>query len=151
MCRSALSTMPSAVGQPCFSTMSFSSEPALTPMRMGTFRSRAARTTSRTRSREPMLPGLRRMAWIPASRAESASRQSKWMSATSGTGVARTSSGSAAASSRLGTATRTTSAPASASARICASVPAVSLVSVVVIDWTTMGAPPPMGTLPTRT
>jgi hypothetical protein len=74
MWRSALSTIPSAVGQPCLSTMSCSSEPALTPMRMGTIRSRAARTTSRTRSRAPMLPGLSRMAWIPASSAFRASR-----------------------------------------------------------------------------
>ena len=74
MCRSALSTMPSAVGQPCFATMSSSSEPALTPMRMGTLRSRAAFTTSRTRSRAPMLPGLRRMQWMPAESAARASR-----------------------------------------------------------------------------
>jgi hypothetical protein len=74
MWRSALSTIPSAVGQPCLSTMSSSRDPALTPMRMGTARSRAAFTTSRTRSAEPMFPGLSRMQCIPASRARSASR-----------------------------------------------------------------------------
>ena len=43
------------------------------------------------------------------------------------------------------------SAPASARARICASVAAASAVSVVVIDWTETGAPPPMATPPTFT
>ena len=74
MCRSALSTIPSAVGQPCRSTMSFSSEPAFTPMRIGTLRSRAAFTTSRTRSRAPMFPGLSRIPCTPAESAASASR-----------------------------------------------------------------------------
>ncbi len=74
MWRSALSTIPSAVGQPCFATMSSSSEPAFTPMRMGTLRSRAAFTTSRTRPWLPMLPGLSRTQWMPASMAWSARR-----------------------------------------------------------------------------
>ena len=74
MWRAALSTIPSAVGQPYRSTMSSSSEPALTPMRMGTFRSLAAFTTSRTRSRDPMLPGLSRMQCMPAAIAARASR-----------------------------------------------------------------------------
>jgi len=74
MCRAADSTIPSAVGHPCRSTMSCSSDPALTPMRMGTSRSRAAFTTSRTRSRDPMFPGLSRTPCIPAASAASASR-----------------------------------------------------------------------------
>jgi hypothetical protein len=59
--------------------------------------------------------------------------------------------GSAAAASSSGTASRTRSAPASARARTCASVPSTSGVCVVVIDWTEMGAPPPISTAPTRT
>src|ERR671938_589269 len=72
------------------------------------------------------------------------------MSATRGTGVARTMAGSAAAASLFGTASRTMSAPASASARTCPSVASTSVVSVVVIDCTAMGAPPPIATDPTR-
>src|SRR5574341_480945 len=117
MWRSALSTIPSAVGQPWRARISFSSEPALTPIRTGTLRAAAARTTWRTRSRAPMFPGLSRIPWIPASSAAS----------------------------------RTTSAPASASARTCASVAATSAVFVQVIDWTAIGASPPIGTGPMRT
>jgi hypothetical protein len=41
------------------------------------------------------------------------------------------------------------SAPASAAARTCATVPATSVVRVFVIVWTLIGAPPPTGTFPT--
>src|SRR3989304_4426676 len=44
ICFNALSTIASGVGLPCFASSSFSSEPALTPMRIGVWRSRAART-----------------------------------------------------------------------------------------------------------
>ena len=90
-------------------------EPKLTPMRIGTCRSLARVTTSRTSSGLRMLPGLRRSPWIPASSAFSASVCSKWMSAISGTGECGTMSGSAAAALRSGTAMRTISQPASAS------------------------------------
>ena len=80
---SATSTMRSATrsrssrGIDCVSRRllctSSGSEPALTPMRKGTSRSRAAVTTRSTFSRSGMLPGLRRRAWTPASRASSAS------------------------------------------------------------------------------
>src|SRR5689334_14245756 len=64
-------------------------------------------------------------------------------------------SGTAAAASGTLTVMRTISDPASASAMHCAAVPAASAVSVLVIDWTTTGAPPPTctapGPLPTRT
>jgi hypothetical protein len=73
------------------------------------------------------------------------------MSAITGIGEKRTSFGSASASSLFGTATRTTSHPAEASAAICAVVAATSWVFVVVIDWTTTGAPPPIWTPPTST
>src|SRR5574341_404418 len=73
------------------------------------------------------------------------------MSATSGTGEPRTISPSAAAASASGTASRTTSAPAPASARTWSSVAATSAVRVQVIDWTAIGAPPPMATPPIRT
>ena len=90
-----------------------------------------------------------RTAATPASIAFSASEALKWMSAITGMGESRTMSGSAAASSFLGTATRTTSQPADARAAICAVVASTSCVFVSVIDCTTTGAPPPIATLPT--
>jgi hypothetical protein len=67
--RSALSTIASGQGSPYFSSKSRSSEPALTPMRIAQPWSRAAAITSRTRSGEPMLPGLIRRQAAPASAA----------------------------------------------------------------------------------
>src|SRR3989338_3674833 len=46
---------------------------------------------------------------------------------------------------------RPSSDPAPASSRPCRAVASESAVSVLVIDCTTMGAPPPMMTSPTRT
>src|SRR5512143_4093165 len=66
-----------------------------------------------------------------------------------GTSTCATMSGTARAASSLLTVTRTSSEPASASARTCATVAATSAVSVLVIDWTTIGAPPPIRTLAT--
>src|SRR5688572_1853205 len=60
-------------------------------------------------------------------------------------------SGTAAAASGVLTVTRTISDPASASSTHCRAVAAASLVSVIVMLWTTMGAPPPTWTSPTRT
>src|SRR5688500_3506102 len=57
--------------------------------------------------------------------------------------------GSASASSWLGQATRTMSQPEAVSSAICCNVALTSAVSVVVIDWTDTGAPPPTGTDPT--
>src|SRR2546421_11085852 len=54
--------------------------------------------------------------------------------------------GSASASSWEGTATRTIWQPVAVSSAICCSVAFTSAVSVVVIDWTDTGAPPPTGT-----
>ena len=51
--------------------------------------------------------------------------------------------------SARGMATRTISQPARARRAICASVASASRVSVLVIDCTVMGAPPPIGTPPT--
>ena len=56
--------------------------------------------------------------------------------------------GTAAAGSAMFTATRTSSEPASASALTCVTVASMSAVSVLVIDWTTIGEPPPTGTPP---
>ena len=126
------------------------SEPELTPIRIGTPASVARRATSATLSRPPMLPGLRRMQCAPASIAFSASVWLKWMSAITGTGERFTIVSSATASLSRGTATRTSSQPASAMRPIWASVASTSLVSVLVIDWTTTGAPPPIGTPPTQ-
>src|SRR4051794_39464882 len=58
-------------------------------------------------------------------------------------------SGSASASSWLGTATRTIWQPVAVSSAICCNVASMSVVFVVVIDWTDTGASPPTGTEPT--
>ncbi len=60
-------------------------------------------------------------------------------------------SGTARAASGVLTVTRTISDPASASSTHCRAVAAASAVSVIVMLWTTMGAPPPTCTPPTRT
>src|SRR3954464_6497969 len=109
----------------------------------------AARTTSATLSGPPMLPGLIRTAATPASIAFSARLALKWMSAMTGIGEKRTILASASASSVFGTAQRTTSQPADASAAIWAVVASTSCVFVRVIDCTTTGAPPPIGMPPT--
>src|ERR1700730_16136206 len=59
--------------------------------------------------------------------------------------------GTAAAASLRSTVMRTSSDPAGASAATWLAVASTSAVSVLVMDWTTTGAPPPTVTLPTRT
>ena len=59
--------------------------------------------------------------------------------------------GTAAALSSRSTVMRTISEPARCSAATCATVPSMSAVSVLVIDCTTTGAPPPTITPPTST
>src|SRR5579863_2402030 len=59
--------------------------------------------------------------------------------------------GTAAAASSRSTVMRTSSEPARASAATCFAVASASAVSVLVIDCTTTGAPPPTVTLPTLT
>src|SRR5436305_14400037 len=59
--------------------------------------------------------------------------------------------GTAAAASSRSTVMRTISEPARDSAATWAMVPSISAVSVLVIDCTTIGAPPPTATLPTMT
>ena len=59
--------------------------------------------------------------------------------------------GTALAASGVLTVIRTSSDPARASASTCAAVAATFAVSVSVMDCTTMGAPPPTRTGPTRT
>src|SRR5438874_12734714 len=109
----------------------------------------AARTTSATLSGPPMLPGLIRTAATPASIAFNARLALKWISAITGIGDSRTIRFSASASSVFGTAQRTTSQPALASAAIWAVVASTSCVFVSVMDCTTTGAPPPISTPPT--
>ena len=87
-------------------------------MRIGIPAFFAAPTTSATLSGPPMLPGLIRTAATPPSIAFSARLALKWMSAITGSGEKRTIRGSASASSPFGTATRTISQPALASAAI---------------------------------
>src|SRR5262249_25626286 len=59
--------------------------------------------------------------------------------------------GTAAAASSRSTVMRTISEPARDSAATCSTVPATLAVSVLVIDCTTIGAPPPTATWPTVT
>src|SRR5215510_5708936 len=73
------------------------------------------------------------------------------MSATTGMGERLTISGRASADLSSGTATRTTSQPASARRWIWSIVAGTSHVMVVVMDWTTTDAPPPICTPPTLT
>ena len=72
-CPSALSASASAVTPPYFRKISFSSDPPLTPTRMGMPRSRQPSATARTRSFDPMLPGLMRILSTPPSMHSSAS------------------------------------------------------------------------------
>ena len=145
---SALSTNASGVGFPYFASSSGSSDPAFTPMRIGTPRSLASRAISRTLSWYLMFPGLIRRPWMPASSAAIAYFHWKWMSATTGTVDFAAIATSASASSQCGTATRTMSTPAATSEAICCSVALMSAVFVVVIDWIDTGASPPIATPP---
>src|SRR6478752_10661506 len=72
------------------------------------------------------------------------------MSAMIGIGDSLTIVFSASASRSRGTAQRTMSAPASATLWICSIVATRLAVSVLVIVCTTTGAPPPIGTPPTK-
>ena len=96
-----------------------------------------------------MLPGLTRTAAQPASIAAKTYLGWKWMSAMTGICDLRAIAGSASASSWLGHATRTMSQPDAVSSAICWSVALMSVVGVVHIDCTEMGASPPTSTLPT--
>ncbi len=87
----------------------------------------------------------------PRSATSTATLWSKWISATIGTLTLGRIFARASTLGRLGTLTRTMSHPASSSRLISSRVFATSVVFVVVIDWTEIGAPPPMGTLPTMT
>ena len=93
-----------------------------------------------------MLPGLTRTAAQPASIAANTYLGWKWMSAITGICDFRAIAGSASTSSCDGTATRTIWQPDAVSSAICCSVALTSAVSVVVIDCTDTGAPPPTGT-----
>src|SRR4051794_2624762 len=125
------------------------SDPELTPMRSGVPSALARATTSAVFSGPPMLPGLIRTQCAPASSALIASVWLKWMSAITGIGDSATIVRSAATSCSRGTATRTMSAPASATRRIWSIVACTLAVSVFVIVCTATGAPPPIGTPPT--
>ena len=68
-----------------------------------------------------------------------------------GASTCRTISGTACAAASLLTVTRTSSEPASCSARTWATVASTSAVSVLVMDWTTIGWAEPTLTPPTTT
>src|SRR5215217_2911790 len=147
---SADSTSASAVALPYFSMIRLSSEPALTPIRIGMPAPDAALAISLTLSSNwRMLPGLTRTAAQPASIAAKTYFGWKWMSAITGICECWAISGSASASSWLGQATRTMSQPVAVSSAICWRVAFTSEVSVVVIDCTEIGWSLPTPTLPT--
>src|SRR5215472_10188181 len=153
---SADSTSASGVALPYLVSSRLSSDPAFTPIRIGTPASFAALAISATLSSNAlMLPGLTRTAAQPASIAANTYFGWKWMSAITGICDLRAISPSASASSCDGTATRTIWQPVAVSSAICCRVAFTFAVSVVVIDWTVTGAPPPTGTaclpLPTTT
>src|SRR5215831_6512268 len=144
---SADSTRASGVALPYLAISRLSSEPALTPILIGTPAADAARAISPTLSSNAlMLPGFTRTAAQPASIAANTYLGWKWMSAITGICDLRAICGSASASSWEGTATRTIWQPVAVSSAICCRVAFTSAVSVVVIDWTDTGAPPPTGT-----
>src|SRR5882672_1963871 len=68
-----------------------------------------------------------------------------------GTSTSATIAGTARAASSVFTVTRTSSLPAACNARTWAAVAAASAVSVLVIDWTTIGWALPTATPPTLT
>src|SRR5215831_4656002 len=141
------STSASAVARPYLASSRLSSEPALTPILIGTPAAAAARAISAILSSNAlMFPGLTRTAAQPASIAANTYLGWKRMSAMTGICDLRAICGSASASSWEGTATRTIWQPVAVSSAICCSVAFTSAVSVVVIDWTDTGAPPPTGT-----
>src|SRR5215469_16073243 len=148
--QSADSTSASAVARPYLASSRLSSEPALTPILIGTPASDAARAISATLSSNAlMFPGLTRTAAQPASIAANTYLGWKWMSAMTGICDLRAICGSASASSWDGTATRTIWQPAAVSSAICCKVALTSAVRVVVMDCTDTGAPPPTGIFPT--
>src|SRR5262245_4632252 len=147
---SADSTNASGVALPCLDSSRGSSEPAFTPIRIGTPASPAALAISATLSSNClMLPGFTRTAAQPASIAANTYLGWKWMSAMTGICDCCAITGSASASSWLGTATRTIWQPDAVSSAICCRVALMSAVTVVVMDCTDTGASPPTGTLPT--
>src|SRR5579859_4608312 len=144
---SADSTSASGVALPYLASRRLSSDPALTPIRIGVPVSDAARAISLTLSSNSlMFPGLTRTAAQPASIAANTYLGWKWMSAMTGICDFLAIAGSASASSCDGTATRTIWQPAAVSSAICCRVEFTSAVSVVVIDCTDTGAPPPTAT-----
>jgi len=94
----------------------------------------------------PMLPGLIRILSNPAAIAVRASLYWKCMSATSGFLTCCLMAASFSPASALSTDIRTMSAPTSNNWLICLTVASTSRVSVLVIDWTAIGNPPPMMT-----
>src|SRR3954464_13320768 len=144
------SASASGVALPYFWSRRRSSDPALTPIRIGVPWSFAARAISLTLSSNClMLPGLTRTAAQPASLAAKTYLGWKWMSAITGICDLRAMVARASASSCVGQATRTIWQPDAVSSAICWSVAPMSEVRVVVIDCTDTGAPPPTATGPT--
>ena len=134
---------------PYLASSRLSSEPALTPILIGVPASDAARAISLTLSSNSlMLPGFTRTAAQPALIAANTYFGWKWMSAITGICDFFAIAGSASASSCDGTATRTIWQPEAVSSAICCRVAFTFAVSVVHIDCTLTGAPPPTGDVP---
>ena len=101
---------------PHFAYNAGSSEPPLTPMRIGTPRSVASAATALMCSGRRMLPGLRRRPCTPASIAASAILYWWWMSAMTGIGERGTIWARPSAAAASLHVQRTMSQPAAASA-----------------------------------
>ena len=148
--QSADSTSASGVARPYFASSRLSSEPALTPIRIGVPVSLAALAISATwSSNARMLPGFTRTAAHPALMAANTYLGWKWMSAITGICDLRAMVASASASSLVGTATRTIWQPDAVSSAICCRVALMSAVTVVAIDCTDTGWSLPTQTPPT--
>src|SRR3984885_9979536 len=134
------STSASGVALPYFSMNRLSSEPALTPIRIGMPAAPAALATSPTLpSNSLMLPGFTRTAAQPASIAAKMYFGWKWISAMTGIWLLVAIAASASASSWRGHATRTMSQPVAVSSAICCRVELTSWVLVGHIDCTDIG------------
>ena len=148
--QSADSTSASGVALPYFASSRLSSDPALTPIRIGVPAALAARAISPTLSSKAlMLPGFTRTAAHPASIAANTYFGWKWISAITGSWDFLAMMASASASSLVGTATRTIWQPDAVSSAICCRVALMSAVTVVVIDCTDTGDSLPTPTPPT--
>lgn len=134
ICPFADSSIASAVGCPYFAKSGFSRLPPFTPILIGILCKLHSLATFATFSGPPILPGFMRILSAPRRAASMASLWSKWISATMGRLERSFMAEMALAASMSGTARRTMSQPAAASAEIWRSVASTSWVLVQHMD-----------------